>query len=172
MARAIMIAVILLLVSLSGTTSWALEVEPPTPSPSQASPVPAPTKTPTDNEPTALDNKDVEREQVYYAKDGRNGLNGSRGLRGSQGPRGLQGPPGPKGRDGKDAKIGHRDVQQDIKSWNPASVSYVNARDQEILKKVSETPDPERIKKIILAIGLVVIFGILILGVCSQVRFN
>lgn len=65
-----------------------------------------------------------------------------RGDRGPQGGRGLQGGRGPAGHDGKtvirEGHQGHRAPYQHIKSWNPASCSYVNARIEQARKKPAQ----------------------------------
>lgn len=170
MARAIMVTVILILILVAGATnSWGktMGVEPPSPSPSpssQASPTPAPTETPAAS-PTP------------QAKDGKDG---SPGRPGHQGPRGLQGPPGPQGLPGKDGKdapgpvisghhpgSGHEGVYKHVKTWNPASVSYVNARDQEVRKDMSS----DKARKMFLVFGFITLFTILTFWVCSRIQF-
>lgn len=59
-------------------------------------------------------------------KDGRDGLNGRNGSTGTSGKPGLRGATGRPGRDAKHDS--HNGVKRDIKSWNPASVSLVEAK--------------------------------------------
>lgn len=78
---------------------------------------------------------------------------GQRGDKGDSGPAGIRGPHGPRGQRGpagSDAKVpdlvlsqshgGHQGVYQEIvnkkdpsKGWNPASISFVEARDRRIM---------------------------------------
>ena len=58
------------------------------------------------------------------------------GQPGPQGPRGLRGQAGPP------VPQGHERIQQDIKSWNPASASFVEARDEKLL---ATTVDNDRL---------------------------
>lgn len=60
--------------------------------------------------------------------DGRNGYDGRDGQNGRNGKSGRNGHNGHNGRNGRDAIAGHKAVEREIKSWHPASRSYVDAK--------------------------------------------
>lgn len=74
----------------------------------------------------------------FSAPDSRftfDGLRGPAGLPGKNGQPGSQGPKGPQGQNGQDGQDANSTgIYQGVKSWNPASGSYVDARDKRNLE--------------------------------------